>query len=202
MKTDTVQIAIAIAGVLAFGAPLAAQAQKAPSTTTELTTSPGRATVTERTSGSVMIASINRATRDILLKDANGKMIEIQASPEVRNFDQLKVGDKVHAEYAQALSLQLKKAGTAKTDASLKQLEAKAPKGSTPGAVAGQVLTITTDVVATDPAKQTVTLKGPRGQTVDLRVRDPAQFANVKVGDHVEATYTEALAVVVEPVKY
>jgi hypothetical protein len=202
MTPHHAQIAIVIGGALAFGAPLAAQAQKAASTSTEVTRSPGKVTATERTSGSVVIASINKATRDILLKDASGKMIEIQAAPEVRNFDQLKVGDKVHAEYAQALSLELKKAGTAKTPASLKQLEAKAPKGASPGAAAGQVLTVTADVVAVDPAKQTVSVRGPRGQTVDLQVRDPAQFSNVKVGDHVVATYTEALAVVVEPVRY
>ena len=36
-------------------------------------------------------------------------------------------------------------------------------------------------------------------QTVDLRIKDPNQLKLVKVGDQVEATYTEALAVSVEP---
>ena len=54
------------------------------------------------------------------------------------------------------------------------------------------------DVVAVDPATQTVTLKGPQ-QTVDLKVRDPAQFKLISVGDQVEANYTEALAITVEP---
>lgn len=34
---------------------------------------------------------------------------------------------------------------------------------------------------------------------MNLRVPDPKQFALVKVGDQVEATFTEAVAVAVEP---
>ena len=49
-----------------------------------------------------------------------------------------------------------------------------------------------------DSSTQTVTLKGPK-QTVDLKVRDPAQFKLINIGDQVEANYTEALAVTVEP---
>jgi Cu/Ag efflux protein CusF len=45
-----------------------------------------------------------------------------------------------------------------------------------------------------------VTLKGPN-QTVDLKVRDPAQLKLIKVGDQIQAVYTEAVAVGVEPAK-
>ena len=36
-------------------------------------------------------------------------------------------------------------------------------------------------------------------RTVDLKVRDPGQFRLIKVGDQVQAVYTQALAVSVEP---
>jgi len=52
--------------------------------------------------------------------------------------------------------------------------------------------------VAVDPATQTVTLRGPN-HTVELKLSDPAQFKLVSVGDQVEATYTEAMAISVEP---
>jgi hypothetical protein len=45
-----------------------------------------------------------------------------------------------------------------------------------------------------------VTLRGPE-RTVDLKVRDPAQFALIAKGDQVQVTYAEALAVKVERVK-
>jgi len=58
---------------------------------------------------------------------------------------------------------------------------------------------IVAEVIGMDPAHRTVRLRGPQGGVVDLAVRDPAQFARVKVGDQVEATYTEAVAIAVEP---
>ena len=36
-------------------------------------------------------------------------------------------------------------------------------------------------------------------RTVDLKLRDPAQFKLVAMGDKVEATYTEAMAISVQP---
>jgi Cu/Ag efflux protein CusF len=49
-----------------------------------------------------------------------------------------------------------------------------------------------------DPANQIVTLKGPN-QTVDLRIADQEQFKRIAKGDQVEAKFTQALAVAVEP---
>jgi len=59
---------------------------------------------------------------------------------------------------------------------------------------------VTADVIAVDAKTQTLTLKGPN-QTVDLKVADPAQFKLVKVGDQIQAVYTEALAVSVDLAK-
>ena len=55
------------------------------------------------------------------------------------------------------------------------------------------------DVTAVDPKKKTITLKGPNGNVVVLDVHNPEQFKAVKKGDKVEAVYTEALAIKVEP---
>ena len=73
-----------------------------------------------------------------------------------------------------------------------------AKKGETPGGAVGRQVTVVADVVAVDPAKQVVTLKGPK-QTVDLRIADPEQFKRIAKGDQVEATFTQAFAVAVEP---
>jgi Cu/Ag efflux protein CusF len=61
-----------------------------------------------------------------------------------------------------------------------------------------QQLEVTADVTAVDKKKQIVTLRGPN-RTVDLKVRDPEQLKLIKVGDQVQAVYTEALALGLEP---
>jgi hypothetical protein len=42
-------------------------------------------------------------------------------------------------------------------------------------------------------------LRGPQGNEYDLQVVDPAQLKGVVKGDEVEVTYTEALAISVQP---
>ena len=75
---------------------------------------------------------------------------------------------------------------------------AGAKPGEKPAGAVGRQVKIVADVVALDPAKQVVTLKGPN-RTVDLRIGDPEQFKRIAKGDQVEATYTQALAMAVEP---
>ena len=54
-------------------------------------------------------------------------------------------------------------------------------------------------MVAVDPKKSTITLKGPRGNVMELNVRNPDHFKVVKKGDQVEVVYTEALAMSLTP---
>ena len=190
MKRKTL-IALAAAAVLA--APALAQTGGG-----VVATAPGKAVIAETIKISATITAIDKATRDVTLKGPQGNELTVTAGPDVKNFDQLKVGDQVALQYVEALSLELKKGGgkpvakTEKTDA------VAAKKGETPGGAAGRQVTVVADVVALDPAKQIVTLKGPK-QTVNLKVPDPAQFKNIAKGDQVEATFTQAMAVAVEP---
>jgi hypothetical protein len=55
------------------------------------------------------------------------------------------------------------------------------------------------DVTAVDPKKKTITLKCPKVNVVTLDVQNPDHFKVVKKGDQVQVTYTEALAMSVEP---
>jgi len=163
-------------------------------------TAPGKAGAVQTMKVAATITAIDKSTRDVTLKGPKGNEMTVTAGPDVKNFDQLKVGDQVDMQYVEALTLQLRKQGdkvvakTEKTDA------VGAKKGETPGGAVGRQVTVVANVVAVDPAKQVVTLKGPN-QTVDLRVQDPAQFKNIAVGDQVEATFTQAFAVAVEPKK-
>jgi hypothetical protein len=77
---------------------------------------------------------------------------------------------------------------------------ARAKAGEKPAGIVGKQVEVTANVIAVDAASQTVMLKGPQ-RTVDLRIPDPKQFKLVKVGDQIQATYTEALALSVEPAK-
>jgi Cu/Ag efflux protein CusF len=56
-------------------------------------------------------------------------------------------------------------------------------------------VTIQATIEAIDKTAKTVTLKGPKGNLVEVDASGAARFDQLKVGDVVTATYTESLAV-------
>jgi hypothetical protein len=146
----------------------------------------------------VTVVAVDQKTRMVTVKTADGKTVKFKASPEVRNLKQVHKGDEIKLAYTESLALKLHKKGEAEPGADAAEGMARAKPGEKPAGVAARVVQITATVTAKDDANHTVTLKGPRGRTVTVKVNDAARYDKVKVGDLVEATYTEALAIAVE----
>lgn len=159
---------------------------------------PGTAGIAQTVKMTATISAIDKSTRDVTLKGPQGNEVVVTAGPEVKNFDNMKVGDQVTAQYVEALTVELKKGGGMTVARSDQGGVLESKPGQKPGGVAGRQVTIVADVVDTNPATQTVKLRGPK-RTVEVRVADPEQFKRVAKGDQVEATYTEAFAIAVEP---
>jgi hypothetical protein len=158
---------------------------------------PGKVTMADAIRVSAAVQAIDKAKRLVTLKGPEGNVFVVQAGPEVRNFDQIKVGDLVVVRYVEALTLELKKSGGGVRERVEREGAARAKPGEAPAGAVGREVMVVADVVAVDAAKQSVRLRGPQ-RTVDLKVKDPEQFKLIKVGDQVEATFTEAVAISVE----
>ncbi len=177
----------------------AAFAVNAPAQTTVVKSEPGKASVEHTVDVTATITAIDKTTRDITLKGPKGNWVVVTAGPEVKNFDQIDVGDKVHARYIEALVLELKKG----SEMAVTRTDEMSAQGAAPGAqphgVAGRRITVVADVVAVNRETQMVTLQGPQLRA-EVKVADPDQLRRIKKGDQVYATYTQALAMVVEAV--
>jgi len=166
---------------------------------TVVSSEPGKASVVRTVEISAKVVRIDKATRTVTLKGADDKTVDVIAGDAVKNFDQIKVGDVVLARHTQALALKLKKTQGATDDVSVSEGSTQAKPGEPPAFVGARQITSIAEITAVDPKESTITLKGPEGKAVTLDVRNPDQFKVVKVGDEVEVTYTEALALSVEP---
>jgi hypothetical protein len=186
-------ITAAVVASLAAGAALAQTGVAA-----GVKSEPGKVTVAEAVRITATVEAIDAAKRLVTLKGPEGNTFVVQAGPEVRNFAQIKVGDLVVARYVEALTIELKPGGGGIRERVERESGAKAKPGEAPAAAVGRQVTVVADVISVDPKKQSVRLRGPQ-RTIDLKVRDPNQFKLVKVGDQVEATFTEAVALSVEP---
>jgi len=163
----------------------------------------------------IRVGDLETRTATVESIDLNKRLVElrsdkmhttVQVPPGARNLAQLKVGDEVTVQYYEGLAAQFKKKGESKTVGLIDVSKDTqiAPKGAAPGGLVATTVTTTVVIEAVDKPANSVTFKGPAGMTRTVDVTDPSarQFiSTLKAGDEVEITYTEALAINVEPKK-
>ena len=160
---------------------------------------PGMAAGAQVATVSAKVVAVDKDERLVTLQGPLGNQFRVVAGKEVRNFDQIKAGDELVVTHVEALTLELKKGGDGIRERVESQGAARAPAGAKPGMAEVNRVSVVANVVAVNTRAQTVTLRGVE-HTVDLRVPDKNQLKLIKVGDQVQATYTEAVAVSMEPV--
>ena len=143
------------------------------------------------------VTKIDQATREVTLKAEDGEEYTFVASDEVKNLAQVEPGDVLTVVYAEALAYEVKKGGSAVSPETT-VAGGRAEPGTKPAGIIGQQTTVTVTITAIDPTIPTVTFTGPAGNTKTIKVMRPEKLEGVSVGDTVEITYTEALAIKVD----
>jgi hypothetical protein len=143
------------------------------------------------------VEAVDMANRVVTIKGSKGRTIDLKVGEEAKNLDQVKVGDKVVAKYYESIAFRLKKPGEA-AGVKTEEAMATAKPGEVPAAVLANQVTVTATIQDISPKKTYVTLKGPDGKTVDVKVKDPKNVEKLKVGDQVVITYTQAFAIALD----
>lgn len=144
------------------------------------------------------VTAVEPENRLLSLRNESGKVETIYIGPEIRNYDQIEVGDRVVVTYQQAIA-----AAVTRPDQSVKQAQVdatveRAEPGEKPRAEISASLVATVKIDAVDTTINTITFTRDDGLARTVRVEDPGarQFMKgLKQGDLVTVTYTEALAV-------
>ena len=184
---------------VAAGLSTAVAQQPGPTGRAVVASEPGKASAAATVEVRATVVAIDKATRTVALKGAR-RTLDVVVGDEVQNFDQIRVGDEVVAQYREAISLELRKT-RAPVGITGAAGAARAAPGASPAAGAAREITVLADVVGVDPGKSTISLKGPLGNIVVLKVENPDHFKVVRKGDQVEAIYSEAVAIKLEPAK-
>lgn len=184
-------IALAAAATLGFSGALFAQ--------------PGAGKVIEAGGGgellsvSATVQAVDQANRIVTLKGPEGEVFDLKVGPEVRNLPQVKVGDVVVVKYFEAVAIEVRKGGVGIRSAESQTAVSRAEPGQRPAGAIATTTTVVANVLKVDAARQIVTVEGPNGKRVKVKVKDPAVFQQVKAGEQVEMVITEAVAIGVEP---
>lgn len=171
-----------------------------PSQAVEYYNKPTGVEITNAVQVEAEVVAINKKKRELTLRTSNGEETAIIVGEDVKNFAQIKKGDRLKVRYLESLVLDLKKGGGAPVAATDSTDVRTAEPGQKPAAVVTGTVTSRGTVTKVDKKNQTVTVMGPNGER-SLRVKRKDLLDQIKKGDQIEATYTEALAVSVESVK-
>jgi Cu/Ag efflux protein CusF len=144
------------------------------------------------------VEAIDQKTRMVTLKGPEGNSVTFKASDEVRNLAQVSVGDDVKFSYYESIAVRVLKKGEAFPPSGESAAMSRAKPGEKPAGVVGSQTSVNATITAIDKKAKTATLKGEDGKSVTVTPLRPEKLDEVKVGDRLVITYTEAIAVKVE----
>ena len=146
------------------------------------------------------VQAVDLAKREVTLKKANGEVVTLTVDTRVQRLNEVKVGDRVTADYYVAYAAELR-APTAEEKANplvVLQQTAKAPTGTAPAGGALRVMRAVVTVEGIDRPTKMVTVKGPGGNLFAVEAASADNLSKIKIGDSIVVVYAEALAVTLE----
>ncbi|MBI3388421.1 MAG: hypothetical protein HY027_11840 [Deltaproteobacteria bacterium] len=146
-----------------------------------------------------IVEHVDPKTRHVTLKRPDGSTFTTAVGDDVRNLDQVKSGDEVAVTYYESIAYQVKPAGGAQPGAALGVEVDRAQLGDRPAGAIARVATVTGTIKEINERLGMIVLQGPAGKLMPVKVRNPERLVLLSVGDLVELTYTEAVAIAVEP---
>lgn len=145
-----------------------------------------------------LVTAINKETRVVTLQQDDGEEITFTASDEVRNLDQVSVGDILVAEYVETISIEVMANDGMEAAAAGAAAMARTEKGEMPGFAAMDATVVTSTVEEINLEKNTFKLKEADGTINEYAARNPDNLRRAKVGDLVVTTVSTAVAMAVE----
>ena len=191
---------VATTGCLAgaLGCAKSREATPAPGPSVGVMQSAGPGEASQAVTVTATVDYVDLEHRLVTLHTADGEKRTIKVGDEVRNLPQVKKGDIVTATYYESIALSLRETPGGQPSVSVSEGMERAPLGSMPSGAVVRTTTLTAKVIAVDKKKQTVSLEGPQGGQVTLKVQDPSRLDGVDKGDLVEAVYREAVVISVD----
>ncbi len=148
------------------------------------------------------ITFIDYDTRELSMVSEGGGFITMTAGKQVRRLKELRVGDTVVATYIAALAGEIREPTEEEKATPYQELDtmAIARKDIPPAAAEMRTIKAVCTIEGMNRVTRTAMIKGPRGNYHVINDIKPERFEGRMLGDTVVITYTEALALEVNPV--
>lgn len=167
-----------------------------PSVETETVETPDGVTVVQTSKQVATVLAVDAAARTVTLQAKHGEPQTLKVHDIAGNFDQVQVGDEVHAEVVEELAITLIRGGSAESTSEAEAV-AVSPLGAKPAIVMVDSIQSTAKIIAIDGHHHSVTLEFLDGTTRVLKVSKKRDLSDVMLGDAVQVRITEGIAIAV-----
>ena len=147
------------------------------------------------------VTAIDQAKREVTIQGDQGP-VTISVSPDVKNFANLKVGDRVNVSYYRGIGAQIAKGTKKVSDPAVSTFTSGNSPGMRPAGKAGASATVTVKVQDVNLPTNTVAFTQSDGTTHIIEEKSPEMqqyIRELKRGDVVQVTFTDSIAVSVTP---
>ena len=150
------------------------------------------------------VTAIDMENRMVTIQGPQGNSVVIHVTDQVKNLPQAKVGDHVNVKYYRSAYVDIVKTD-GKIDMGTEAAAAKitAPAGQKPAGAIGVEVKRKAEVVFVDPYQKFISFRSPDRGLRKISLKDSPELQHylteLKKGDVIEVTYTEAAAISLEP---
>jgi len=146
------------------------------------------------------IQAINLETREVTLKGQQGKVFTLVADPEIKRLAEFHVGDDIVLDYSISMAAEVRQPTPAELAKPYSVVEdtTRAKASQAPGVEGYKIIEAVVTVEGLDRQTQSVTIKGPKGNYLAIKVKDPTTLDKLRLGDVVLVVYSESYALRLE----
>jgi hypothetical protein len=164
--------------------------------------------VQQATTMNGVVETVDPVSRELLLRGQSGAqsgaLLSMIVGSQVQRLDQIKPGDRVNVTYYQALAAQVVNVFSSQSQPFEGVNVDRRETAERPGAQVTRVRRGRVVITAVDPASDSISFVGPNKVVRSVSPKNEevrAFIRKLKVGDQVDISYEEALAIAVEPMR-
>jgi uncharacterized protein YicC (UPF0701 family) len=144
------------------------------------------------------VVVLDAVRRTVSLQGPKGRVVTVNVPADVRNFDQVQVGDMLSARYTAAVATRLERVAKSGIRERVETVGAvRTQQGDKLGVELGRSVEILAEIQRIDRKHNEVVLRGAE-RTVTLVVSPSVDLKTFKVGDEVRALFIEAALITVD----
>jgi hypothetical protein len=151
---------------------------------------------------SATVQKVDATNRLLSLQTESDEIVTVEVGPEVENLAQVREGDRLVVRYREAIGATI--AATGGQEITVDVAADKAAPGERPRASASTTTNVPVTIASVDTKTNLVSFYGADGLVRAITVQTPQAkefIKQLKPGDNVIVSYTEAAAISVEPAK-